>query len=86
MHVGPERGVVTADVALGGQHVRRVSLLDQRWVTVQLRLAAPARTGGHHHIDLRVDPPWSPARATLSRDTRRLGVQIGERLIGRAQE
>ena len=34
----------------------------------------------------RVTEAIGPARATLSRDTRRLGVQIGERLIGRAQE
>ncbi len=83
-HLDPERGVVTVDVALGGRHVRRVSLRDHRWVNVQLKLAAPAPTGRHHRIDLRVDPAWSPAREMLSPDTRRLGVRIGELRISRA--
>lgn len=77
LHAGLGEGVVTVDVAIGGQHVRRVPLLDRRWVEVPLGLAAPGHPRGQHRIELRVTPPWSP-RARRNGDGRTLGVQIGE--------
>ena len=69
--------MVTVDVAVGGRHVRRVPLLDSRWVEIPLGLAAPDPAREHHRIELRVMPPWTP-HARRDGDERTLGVQIGE--------
>ena len=77
LHAGRGEGAVTVDVAVGGRHVRRVPLLDSRWVEIPLGLAAPDPGREHHRIELRVMPPWSP-HARRDSDDRTLGVQIGE--------
>lgn len=77
LHAGRGKGVVTVDVAVGGRHVRRVPLLDSRWVEIPLGLAAPDPAREHHRIELRVMPPWLP-HARRDGDDRTLGVQIGE--------
>jgi hypothetical protein len=58
----------TVSVAAGGRVLQRITLSDQRWVTLAHRLDPPADPA-NVWVELRVDPPFKP-RGT----TRNLGV------------
>ena len=74
LHARPDRGVTVA-VALGGQPVTRVPLLDREWTDLALPLF-PGPHDGVHRLDLTVEPPGTPGERRNG-DARPPGVEVG---------
>ena len=72
---------VDVDILLDGRPTRRVLLRDNSWQVVRVNI--PPRDLPFRHVELRVSQTFVPGNSIPgSRDTRELGVQVGEVTVG----
>jgi O-antigen ligase len=79
IHIGANRAPTEVSIAVGGRTFHRVSLADDNWVTVSLRLPPGHQDEKFQRIDIVSERTWSPS--TLfgrHSDVRTLGVQLAE--------
>jgi len=68
--------------AIDGRVFHRIETRSGDWVVVRLRLPPATRGSQYRRVDVITEPTWSPAVVLGTRDSRVLGVQMGE-VIGR---
>lgn len=64
--------------AIDGRIFHRLETRSGDWTSLRLRLPPPSDPRRYRRIDITTEPSWSPAAVLGTRDSRALGVEIGE--------
>ena len=72
------RNPTMVTIRVDGRMVQKLQTTSGDWTVVELRLPPPSADQQYRRVDIATTPAWSPAEVLGTRDSRVLGVQVGE--------